>query len=279
MKLDKSIFNFKILYQDGRILDLHEDKNLWVSSFRISSPDPEHITSTVEGVHGSIYHGTVLKDRKITTKISIEAWDYIDFDLIRDEIFAIFNPLEKFYIIRDLQRGKKMLVSVSNSFEIDYDTLEDGEFSVEFVIHSVFLESVGTTADSFLFETGKFQIGQGLIADSLKYEHDTNTFRIFNAGNIEIDPRKYPLKIIFRGPSDKLTITNQTTGDYWAYSGSSTSNDEIILDRVKAEKNNVSIFSETNMQVIKLAKGWNDFVLTGTSSPFVIKFIFSFYYL
>jgi len=187
--MEKSIFNFKIEYLDGTVLDLHEDKNLWVSSFRISSPEPEHITSTIEGQHGSNYQGTILKDRKIVSSISVEAWDDIDFDMKRDEIFKIFNPLKQFYIIRDLQRGKRIKVSVSNSFDIDYITLEDGEFSIEFVIHSVFLESVGSTEDPFTFEAGKWQIGQGLIDAELKYTHDTTTFRIFNAGDIEIDPR------------------------------------------------------------------------------------------
>ncbi|MCV5307201.1 phage tail family protein, partial [Escherichia coli] len=88
-------------------------------------------------------YGTTLKDRKITSTISVEAFDFVDFDLVRDEIFRIFNPLEKFYIIRDLQPGKRMEVSVDNDFDIDYVTLEDGEFQIDFIIHSVFLESVG----------------------------------------------------------------------------------------------------------------------------------------
>ena len=279
--MEKSIFNFKIEYLDGTVLDLHEDKNLWVSSFRISSPEPEHITSTIEGQHGSNYQGTILKDRKIVSSISVEAWDDIDFDMKRDEIFKIFNPLKQFYIIRDLQRGKRIKVSVSNSFDIDYITLEDGEFSIEFVIHSVFLESVGSTEDPFTFEAGKWQIGQGLIDAELKYTHDTTTFRIFNAGDIEIDPRSWylPLKIIFKGVSNGLSITNQTTGDYWKYNGTTSSGDTIILDRVKAEKNGVSIFNETNGKVIKLAEGWNDFVVSGIDSAFTIQMIFRFYYL
>jgi len=277
--MEKSIFNFKILYKDGSVLDLHEDKNLWVSSFRISSPEPEHITSTVEGVHGSIHQGTILKERKITSVISVEGWDDLDFDLLRDEIFLIFNPLEKFHIIRDLQKGKRMEVSVNNSYEIDYTTLEDGEFTIEFVIHSVFLESVGTTEDIFSFENALFQIGQGLVGDDLKYNHNTNTFRIFNAGAIEIDPRKLPMQIVFEGASNNLKISNKTTGDIWSYTGTTQATDRIILNRVKAEKNNTSIMANTNRKVIKLAKGWNDFVISGTTSDFLIKFIFRFYYL
>jgi hypothetical protein len=276
--IEKSIFNFKILYEDGKVLDLHKDKDLWVSSFRISSPDPEHITSTVEGKNGSNYHGTTLKDRKITSTISVEAWDYIDFDLARDEIFSIFNPLKKFYIIRDLQPAKRMLVSVNNSFEIDYDTLEDGEFSVEFVIHSVFLESVGTTLDEMSFEKEKWQFGQGLIVDETKYIHSSNSFRIFNAGNIDVDPREFPLEITFKGNSNNLKIINKTTGDTLEYSGTTTNNDLFVIDRIRVFKNGLTVLGDTNRNLISLATGWNDFTIEGTTGSFEISFNFRFYY-
>lgn len=276
--MEKSIFNFKIQYLDGTVIDLHEDKNLWISSFRIHSPSPEHITETITGRHGSIRHGTTLKERKITSEISIEAVDPIDFDLYRDEIFRIFNPLREFYIIRDLQPGKRMKVSVANEFDIDYLSLEDGEFSIEFVIHSVFLESIGTTLDEFIFDSNLWQIGQGLIAEDLKYVHNSSTFKIYNAGDYEVDPRIVPLEITFKGSSNQLKIINQTTGDSFLYNGSTTPEDMIVLDRVKTFKNGISILGDTNRKCITIAPGWNEFIVTGASG-IEIKFNFRFYYL
>jgi len=277
--MDKSVFNFKIQYKDGSIVDLHE-KNLWVSSFRILSPTPEHITETVEGRHGSVLLETRLKERLIRTTIQVEAVDHIDFDLFRDELFRIFNPLEELYIIRDLQPGKRMKVKVANDFDIDYLTLEDGEFNVDFVIHSVFLESVGTTLDPFTFDAELWQIGQGLIeSDDLKYVHNTANFSIYNAGDIDIDPRVLPLKITFTGASTNLKITNVTTGDTWQYNGATTASDTITLDGVRALKNGTSIFGATNRKLITIKPGWNDFIITGASGSFTISFDFRFYYL
>ncbi|MFH7833885.1 phage tail family protein [Bacillus luti] len=277
---NKSVFNFKIQYKNGRTLpiDLH-NKNLWVESFQIFSPSPDHKTESIEGRHGSIYYGTTLKDRKITSTISIEAIDFVDFDLFRDEIFQIFNPLEKFYIIRDLQPGKRMEVSVDSEFDIDYETLEDGKFSIDFVIHSVFLESIGTTMDSFTFDSNLWQIGQGLIAEDTKYMHNTTSFRIYNAGDILIDPKNIPLRIRYTGASKNLTIKNVTTGDVWNYTGESVSGNVIELNGVKATKNGTSIFGATNWGLIKLKSGWNDFILTGATGDFKIEFDFRFYYL
>ena len=53
--MDKSVFNFKILFQDGRLIDLHEDLNLWVSYFRIPSLSPSHTAEKIDGRHGSVY--------------------------------------------------------------------------------------------------------------------------------------------------------------------------------------------------------------------------------
>ncbi|PFC88561.1 phage tail protein [Bacillus anthracis] len=275
---DKSVFNFKIQYKDGRDLDLH-NINLWVESFRILSPSPDHETESIKGRHGSIHYGTTLKDRKVTSTISIEAFDFVDFDLLRDEIFRIFNPLEKFYIIRDLQPGKRMEVSVDSEFDIDYETLEDGVFQIDFIIHSVFLESIGTTMDSFTFDSNLWQIGQGLRGEEMKYIHNTTEFRILNAGDATINPKYMPLKITYTGSSDKLTIKNKTTTEYWSYSGTSEGSEVIELNGVKSTKNGNSIFGSTNWGLITLKPGWNYFTLNGTGGDFEIKFDFRFYYL
>ncbi|MGE6550804.1 phage tail family protein [Bacillus mycoides] len=275
---EKSIFNFKIQYKNGNILDLHE-KNLWVESFRISSPPPDHSTESVEGQHGEIYLGTVLKGRKINASISIEAMDFIDFDLLRDEIFRTFTPLEEFYIIRDLQPGKRMKVVVDGGFDIDYTTLEDGEFEISFIIYSVFLESIGTTLDLFTFDSNLWQIEQGLIAEDVQYVHKAPAFRIYNAGDIEIDPRKFPLVIRIRGATNNLTITNRTTGDVFKFNLPTTAGDTVELNRVRVLKNGNTVFTSTNRKLIKVAPGWNDFIVSGIIGTFQIEFDFRFYYL
>jgi hypothetical protein len=276
-EMEKSLFNFKIQYLDGTVIDLHE-LNLWVSDFHISSPDPSHITETVEGKHGVEYLGTVLKERKISSQIMVEAVDYVDFDLFRDELFRIFKPTQKFYIIRDLQPAKRMLVSLAGGFDVDYLDLDIGEFGINFVIHSVFLESIGSTLDPFTFDSGVRQIGQGLIAQEISYLHHTRSFRIYNAGDIAVKAEDFPLKIKFKGASKELTIRNLTTGDTWKYNGTTKDTDEIVLDRVKAELNEKSIYGNTNRKLISIAPEWNDFEILGTSGSFEISFDFRFYY-
>lgn len=275
--MEKSIFNFKIHYQDGSVIDMHT-RDIWVSSFHILSPSPNHLSETTDDQHGSIYLGTTLNNRVIKVMFSVEAVDPIDFDMKRDELFRIFNPLEKFYIIRDLQPGKRMEVSVNGEFDIDYLSLEDGEFEIEFVIHSVFLESVGKTLDPKLFDVEKWQVGQGLLTDATSYVHQTNTFKIFNAGDIAINPRQQPLVIKFIGASSNLKITNKTTGDVWQYNGPTFAGETLEINGIRSLKNGSSIVYNTNRKLISIATGWNDFEISGGTGSFVISFDFRFYY-
>lgn len=114
---------------------------------------------------------------------------------------------------------------------------------------------------------------------STSYTFTTTTFRVFNAGDIDIDPRVLPLKITFTGASTNLTITNQTTGDTWQYTGTTQTGDTITLDGVRSLKNGASIFRNTNRKLITIKPGWNKFIIEGTTGAFTISFDFRFYYL
>lgn len=274
--MEKSIFNFKILYNNGSIVDLHEDLNLWVSDFRIPSSTAEHITEKADGIHGEAYLGTSLKGRKVTATFSAGAVNPTEFDLYRDKLFRVFNPLEPFYIIRDMQPGKRMKVVVDSTIDIEYLTPEDGEFILDFAINSVFIESIGTTLSPGDLE-GMPQVE---TEELIQYSFNTPDFFVWNNGDIEVDPRWSEVRINFSGPSDNLTIRNLTTGDEWNYTETTIANDFIFIDGIRAYKNTQdnSIFGKTNRKTIKLAPGRNDFEVIGATGPFSISFDFRFYY-
>ncbi|MEC1778398.1 phage tail domain-containing protein [Schinkia azotoformans] len=268
--MEKSVFNFKIQKQDGTIIDLHEH-NLFVNSFRIISLSPEHIVEQIDNRHGSIYLGTRLRERRITSQITVEANNYNDFDSLKHELYKLFNPLEKFYIIRDLQPTRRMEVSVANEFDIDYIYLEMGEFKIDFVIHSVYSESVGSTLNPTL----NFQVR---THEPVQYRFNTSTFKVFNDGDIKIDPREMELNIIFKGNSDNLIIRNLTTNDQWEYSGTTLQSDTIELSGIRSFMNGFSIFGETNRRLITIDKGWNEFKIIN-ATDFEISFDFRFKYI
>jgi phage-related protein len=262
---------------DGTIIET-EQYGIKLLTHSISSPSPRVITEEIEGRDGYIELGTTFDGRKIRASFFMYAFDKQDYPLLRNEVFRIFATKELFYFHEPNQK-RRWLVR-SNGFDIERLSPRGGKFEIELSSPSPYAESIGTTLDPFTFDAELWQIGQGLIeSDDLKYVHNTASFRIYNAGDIDIDPRVLPLKITFVGASTNLTITNETTGDTWTYNGTTQATDTITLDGVRSLKNGASIFGQTNRKLITLKSGWNDFTVTGATGAFEISFDFRFYYL
>jgi hypothetical protein len=264
---------------DGKMYKL-EEIGIITRDFNPSSPSPKHNIEEIEGSHGAIDLGTVYEPRKINCSFYLKAYDMWDYALLRDEVFKIFDSRQSFYIIDARNPGKRWRVKCNGSYDIEQQRMY-GFFDIEFISFSPFAESIGTTLSPLTFDSDLWQIGQGLIAEDTKYHHNTTSFRIYNAGDVLIDPKYMPLKIKYKGKSNNLTIKNNTTGDLWNYTGVTTTlNDVITLDGVRAYRNVLgSIFKNTNWALITLKPGWNDFELTGVNGDFKIEFDFRFYYL
>ncbi|WP_042352253.1 phage tail family protein [Bacillus massiliigorillae] len=251
-------------------------------NFILDSPSPIHFTEQIEGRSGYLDLGTAFEGRKMRVKFFIQAVDFHDYSLLRNEVFKLFYSQMPFYLINTQEKGKRWLVKTAASYTPERLSLVAGTFEIEFVSSSPYAESVGTTMDPLTFDSDKWQFGQNLgfdIGTEAKYAHSTTTFRIYNASDIDIDPRELPLLIKYQGASNNLKITNTTTGDVWQYSGTSNTNDTIKLEGIRSLKNSLTIFGDTNRKLITLKKGWNDFTLSGTSGSFLISFDFRFYYI
>lgn len=275
--------NTTVIRLDGTVYDL-DSIGITTRDFNVLSPSYNHKYENVDGRNGAVNGGTSFGVRSIKCSFYLKAEDRIDYAMSRDDVFDIFRSDEPFYIIDSRNAGKRWFVRCSSSFEPEQRG-NYGLFDVEFITEEFpFAESLGTTADAVDSELEIWQFGQGLILDESDQPpvytfEGLDSFSVYNAGNVTINPRELPLKITFVGTSENLSIKNLTTGDEWNYTGTSTHPDEIILDGVKSFKNGVSIAGETNFGVITLKKGWNTFEITGTPFSFTITFDFRFYYL
>lgn len=239
---------------DGTIIET-EQYGIKLLTHSISSPSVRVVTEEIDGRDGYVEVDTAYDGRKIRASFFMHAVDRQDFPLLRNEVFRIFSTKELFYFHEPNQK-RRWLVR-SNGFEIEKYPPRIGTFEIEFSSPSPYVESVKSTS----------------------YTFTTTTFRVFNAGDIDIDPRVLPLTITFTGASTNLTITNATTGDMWRYTGTTQTGDTITLDGVRSLKNGASIFGQTNRKLITIAPGWNDFSVAGTTGAFEISFNFHFYYL
>ncbi|MED3887899.1 phage tail family protein [Priestia aryabhattai] len=255
------------------------DYGLDCLKFRPQSVSHNHKLEQFENLDGANHAGTTFGPRELQASFVVEGDNHVLLNLLTSELHALFATKEPILLIDSRQPGKQWRALVNSVFDIDYDNSSTGTYDLSFLSPRPYCESVGTTLDEFTFDSDVWQAGMNLPSDrDLLYKHKANRFQIYNAG-VFLDPCKLPLRILYKGGSSNLTIKNKTTGDIFAYSGTSGPDDTIVLDRIQHFKNDTNIFTYTNHKRISLATGWNDFEINGTSENFEIIFDFRFYYL
>jgi hypothetical protein len=256
-----------VVRKDGTTYDLKE-LGIRTKDFIVSSPSYRHETEEIEGGDGVVDLGTTLDARDITCVFRMTAADISEVPLLRNEVFRIFNSQESFYLIDEREPGKRWEVKCSNSYTIAQNFIY-GDFQVNFIAFTGVAESVDSTLNMALAQMSGNK--------TQSYKHTTASFEILNDGDKEINPRRIPLVIQYKGASTNLEIKNLTTGDIWSYTGTSAAGDIIELTGIRSTKNSLSIFRNTNKKLISLAPGWNEFQLVGASGSYEISFDFRFY--
>lgn len=274
----KSPFNFTIEYQNGDKYDIHDD-DIWVESFRILSPSVNYNTGDIEGRNGQVHYGSDFNTRNIRISMQKHGVDLEDFDLWRDEVFNIFRPGEPLKLIRDIQPHKVIECYVSNEYDIDYTTCQDGDFTIEFIMFEPFIKSRLTTSDidkeGLRYGDG-WSHGMGLLYDdeSHRYTHNDTSFNIYNAGNVPVHPFQQDLKITIEDASKGYELKNETTGDVFKITDDV--NGAIIMDGANITNGNSQALGKTNRKYISLARKWNSFTQNQSAK---VSFDFRFYYL
>jgi len=285
----------EITKKNGESFRLSE-YDIQAQDFSVSSIELLPTYSSIEGRSGTVDYGADYGSRTISVPFYLRAYDMHDYPLLRDELFSLVNSKDSFYI-RELRRltefttcddsyddeyvgGKRYLVRLSNVIDLDQQrTYGFGEMVFE-TTELPFAESIGTTADidkhGLLYSQELWSYGMGLSYDeeTHKYTHNKNTFRIYNAGNVEeIDPFEMDLKITVEGINGPYELKNETTGDVFKYTGSNSG--KLLLDGPNITLNGLQAFRDTSRRYITLAPGWNTFTQSQNKK---VVFDFRYYY-
>lgn len=234
----------------------------------VPSPSYEVTNESIPGRNGTVNLGKDLSPRVLSAEFLFEAQDYEQSLSLRDKLYNLFS--DKFYIGEVKQPDKRWFVE-SEPWTPDRINSTTSTFTIPLYAEKGVAESVKNTFNPTMITA------QLSGSEAIAYKHSTTTFKIFNGGDVAIDPRYLPLKITYSGASTNLKIKNVTTNEEWAYTGTSSSGNNIILDGIRSTKNGLTIFRDTNKKLISLVPGWNSFQLTGTSGTFEISFDFKFY--
>src|SRR5690625_533110 len=284
----------EITKKNGESFKLSE-YDIQAQDFNVSSIELMPTYGSIEGRSGAVDYGADYGSRTISVPFYLRAYDMLDYPLLRDDLFAMIASRESFYT-RELRRptefttcddgyddeyvgGKRYLVRLSNVIDLDQQrTYGFGEMVFE-TTELPFAESIGTTADidkhGLLYSQELWSYGMGLSYDeeTHKYTHNTNTFRIYNAGNVEVHPFEQDLKITIANATKGYKLTNTTTGDVFEYTGATGGT--IELNGANVTVNSLQAFRDTNKRYISLAPGWNTFTQSQNKK---VAFNFRYYY-
>ncbi len=272
---------------NGETIDL-DDAGIRTRDFIISAPNYINQFGEIEGGLGVVDYGTSIGPRDINVYLRATSVDIPDFSLLRDEIFHIFRSEESFYLIEHREPGKRWLVKAQDTYSIPQRNVF-GNFEIRFIGLKGVAESIGTTQDihrdgiDAYKELWGFGMGLEAVNESLIYTHKAvtgKTFRIFNAGNVPINPFEQDLKITISdvvGSSEMFQITNHTNGSRSRVEVPLSPNDVVVYDGANVTRNNIVFLRDTRRDFIELDPGWNVFQIYYCDSA-TIDFDFLFYY-
>jgi phage-related protein len=256
---------------DGVRYDL-SDFGLKLLTFEIDSLSTRVESEFLDGRDGHIDIETLHEGRSLRASFLMRAENHLDYIPLRNEIFRLFNSRNHYYLINPNEPKRRWKVKSSSKFSLEKISLKTGKLDLSFQSQSPYAESVSST----LNPNDYFQVD---TKNPIQYSFDEASFSVWNDGDVDVDPREVPLKIIFKGESNGLIIRNITTGDEWKYNGTTLATDSLVLDGIKSSKNGLSIFGATNRKLLTLNPMWNDFEVLGTNGPIEISFDFRFYYI
>lgn len=241
-------------------------------------------TETIPGRNGVMNYGFNYDSRPVRITLLAEGNDRIDYRLIRNAVFEIFDLHDVFYIEETDVPSRVLKVTIDESYQPDRLTRDDASFDINLrTLDSVFWETKYTTLE--LHDTGldataeKYGLVDNIDDEKVQYRFTENNFTVYNAGNVTVEPESMMLNIHANAvqSTNNFTIRNKTTGEEIVLKRASTGSNFRIQGMVVSLGSITNIFRDTNRRFISLVPGDNQFeLLNGTFGE--IRFEFKFLY-
>jgi len=296
----------EITKMDGTSIKL-SDIGVEARDFIVGSIEINPHYSAIDGRSGHVDMGADYGGRTIVVPFLYKAHDLHGVALKRDELYGLISDTEPFYV-REMRRikehpgficddksdirkykvhdydnyfvgGKRYKVRSVGGITVDQTGRYGfGEITLE-TTDLPFAESIGTSSDidrdGINAVSAQWGYGMGLITvdSSLKYTHDTRTFRIYNAGNVGVHPFEQYLRVGVEGVAKGYRLENSTTGDVFEVTGDISGG--LVIEGATVTNNGLQAFRDTNRRFITLAPGWNEFTQNMAKK---VAFDFRFYY-
>ena len=231
---------------------------------------------------GQAYSYSQIGMNTINSRFFLKYSDWYDYKMKKHEIARFFMQKGLYRIRTDAEPGIVKFVRAGN-FEIKNP--ENGTHIVQFTIPwenpSGVKWSFAYSDELMEYDKNLWQYGMNLPnGQDLQYHYvNTHNFDIYNASDIDLDPReKYPVQIVVTGFHGKFDMVNETTGDEIVYTDPLNPEDTLVWDGLNVYKNGKLDNGASNLAWIRLKREWNHFKIYGYDNV-DIRFHFRFVYL
>lgn len=231
---------------------------------KINTRDGQHLTSSN------------FDSRDINSTWMVDGENETEFRMLYSELHNFFMTRSGFWIVFGNEPTFKYRVK-TKVFAPTYFNEHQASLIITFNNYTGMRESVGTSLEIFK-NKNFFSFGMGIPNKDISFESKEKKFSIYNPSSVRIDPlgQDHVLKIHITGVGSP-TLTNKTTGEVFTYNQVLSTNDELILNGVNPYINGQPDGINSNHGTISLAKGDNEFEISGLSNS-DISFEFYFIY-
>lgn len=253
--------------------------------FLVSSISKDRITSSIEGVPGTVDYGFNYKEREVTLSFWLRHYHgEHDNKLMKSELYSMLDSEPYFYVSDDKLPTRVLKMTIDEGYmpeRIMFSPFSKLEVKAN-VSGLPFWRTKYTTQDlqrdGYNATVEKFGMADGIHIDYLNYTPTTNEFSIWNGGNVTVDPRNMFLniKLQYATSNGEVTIENLTTGDKFIFRRQFT-NTHLNLFGAKVMLGSTNWLRESNRKFISLVPGENKFKISNVTHQ-GISFDFPFYF-
>ncbi|BGE82795.1 phage tail domain-containing protein [Staphylococcus petrasii] len=253
--------------------------------FLVSSISKERYSSSREGKPGIIDYGFDYKEREVTLSFWLRHFhEEHDFKLLRSEIYNLLDSYDFFFIVDDKLPTRMLKIAFDDSFmpeRINHSPFSNLEIKATIIGHPFFMTTYTTQQiEQYGYEAlqNKFGLADSINIDLPNYTFTSNTFSVWNGGNVWIDYRNMDLKITVKGlkTEGNFQIQNLTTQETFIYKEKVTGQD-LVLNGPLIYVGPNNMLRNTNRQFIKLGPKKNDFkIINGTYDSIDFDFRYHF---
>lgn len=265
---------------DGTTYNL-DDLGIRVISFDPPAPNYQHTFTQIHEQKATLTD-TQIQQTTAPLVVQVKSKNVYDYELMRQRVLKIFASYESFFVVNMRIPTIRWKVRAE---AFDYPRLSNfwstQPITINLVYGEGFAESVLSTGDND-FKVPNDSLGWGLDVPSdrtIEYKYTNQAkFDIWNLGHIPLLADERSVLIEFNGDvTNKLVITNKTTGQSFEFSKALKSTNKLKIYGMKPVLDGVPAFKDSNHEYLDLSTGKNEFEVTGASN-WTISFDTRFYY-